>query len=145
MKPSQWITKWPAAAVVAAALGWPLMASAQEDVLVPGGPIELRVEPLKAEIAQLADVLVARVNDSDDEETSSSDYWLGVQVAALPELTKRQLALKHGLAVEDVTADSPAAKAEIKRYDILLQGRRHATECSGRPDQDRRSCARQGN
>ncbi len=64
---------------------------------------------------------MARVNDSDDEETSSSDYWLGVQVAALPELTKRQLALKHGLAVEDVTADSPAAKAEIKRYDILLK------------------------
>lgn len=125
MKTSPWIAKLPAAAAVAAALICPLTSSAQEDVLVPGGPIALRVEPLKVEGAGNLEVALAVAGDEKgdvkEEESQGSDYWLGVQVAAVPELVKRQMALKHGLAVEDVTADSPAAKAEIKRYDILLK------------------------
>jgi membrane-associated protease RseP (regulator of RpoE activity) len=50
-----------------------------------------------------------------------SDYWLGVQVAGLPEVAKKQLAIEDGLAVEDVTDGSPAAKAQITKYDILVQ------------------------
>jgi hypothetical protein len=125
MKTSQWMQQLPSAAVVAAALSSPLASSAQENVLVPGAPIALRVEPFQVEGAENLEVALAVADDvkgdAQEEEAASSEYWLGVQVAALPELAKRQLALKHGLAVEDVTADSPAAKAEIKRYDILLK------------------------
>ena len=39
----------------------------------------------------------------------------------MPELAKQQLGVDYGLAVEDVTADSPAAKAEIKPHDILVK------------------------
>src|SRR3954465_10408705 len=54
-------------------------------------------------------------------DAPTSDYWLGVQVAAVPDLAKKQLAIDDGLAVEDVTDGSPAAKAEIKKFDILVR------------------------
>src|SRR5205085_284230 len=55
------------------------------------------------------------------EETPQSEYWLGLQLAALPEIVKKQLAVEDGLTVEEVAADSPAAKAEIKKFDILVK------------------------
>jgi hypothetical protein len=61
------------------------------------------------------------VEDESDDDAPQSDYWLGLQIAALPEVAKRQLNVEHGLAVEDVLVDSPAAKAEIKKYDILVK------------------------
>lgn len=118
------ISRWVAKLLAAVVFGCPLVAASQENVLVPGGPIELRVESLKPENHQNLNVLVARLDDDkvdQEDDTPGSEYWLGLQVAALPEITKRQLAIKHGLAVEDVTAESPAARAEIKRYDILLK------------------------
>ena len=94
MKTSWWVAKLLAAVV----FGCPLAVSAQDDVLVPGGPIALRVEPLNPENHENLNVLVARLDDDKDEEAPGSEYWLGLQVAALPEITKRQLAIKHGLA-----------------------------------------------
>src|SRR5262245_32166707 len=99
----------------------PIAATAQEDVLVPGSPTEFRVEPFKTDVNAQFDVLFELANDEKDGEAPANEYWLGLQVATLPEITKRQLVINHGLAVEDVSPDSPAAKAEIRRYDILLQ------------------------
>ncbi|HEY2411669.1 MAG TPA: PDZ domain-containing protein [Pirellulaceae bacterium] len=109
-----------AAALTAAT--FPLMATGQDDVLIPGGPIELIVEQLNPPILKTFNVVLNEDDDkADNDESSATEYWLGVQVAVVPELAKRQLAIDHGLAVEDVSPDSPAAKAEIKKYDILLQ------------------------
>src|SRR5262245_41617904 len=94
--------------------------AAQQDVLIAGGPIEYTVEPLEEAAKENVDVVLALAGESADD-TPQGEYWLGVQVATVPDLAKKQLAIDDGLAVEEVTQDSPAAKAEIKRYDILVK------------------------
>jgi hypothetical protein len=49
------------------------------------------------------------------------EYWIGIGLGELPDVAKKQLSLEHGLVVEDVYPDSPAAKAEFKQHDILLK------------------------
>jgi PDZ domain len=95
-------------------------ATAQQDVLIPGGPTEFTVEPLQDAAKEKVDVLLALAGELADD-TPQSEYWLGLQVAALPEVLKKQLVLEDGLAVEEVTQESPAAKAEIKKHDILIK------------------------
>ena len=90
---------------------------AQDDVLIATGPVELNVQPLD-------DVTLTFTSGDDHaaaDDSAKSQYWLGVQLAALPEVAKEQLGVEDGLAVEEVVADSPAAKAEIKRHDILIK------------------------
>jgi hypothetical protein len=99
----------------ATALCFVFSARAQEEtktrVLVP------RTEQNdKGEFASLVEEVIEQ-----GEEAQQPDYWLGVQIAALPEVVKRQLAVEHGLTVEEVSPDSPAAKAEIKKFDILVK------------------------
>jgi hypothetical protein len=91
-----------AAALVAALAGG---ARAQEVVRLPGE----------------RDLLYVVADQAEPADEREEEYWLGVQLAALPELAKKQLGVEHGLAVEDVAPDSPAAKAEIKRFDILIK------------------------
>jgi hypothetical protein len=50
-----------------------------------------------------------------------SEYWLGIALDELPEVTKQQLGIESGLVVADIMDDSPAAKAEIKKHDILIK------------------------
>ena len=52
-----------------------------------------------------------------------SDYWLGIAFRPLGEALREQLALPEGqgLLVEQVIRETPAARAEVKRHDILLQ------------------------
>lgn len=52
-----------------------------------------------------------------------SDYWIGVQCGAVPPPLRAQLGLAEaqGLLVGHVVPDSPAAKAGIKQYDVLLK------------------------
>src|SRR5437773_140651 len=116
--------KWLACGIVGmatAAIGSAL--SGQDDVFIPGGPIESNVQPLNVLLRQPAtDVFFALVNDeAAGDEAAKSEYWLGIQITALPEVAKQQLGVDNGLAVEDVMPDSPAAKAEIKKFDILVK------------------------
>jgi PDZ domain len=105
-----------------AAVLWAGSVRAQEDVLILGGPIEFNVQPLEPTARLPADVLFVRADDEEAEkEAKRSEYWLGVQIAPLPEVAKQQLGIESGLTVEEVVPDSPAAKAEIKKYDILLK------------------------
>lgn len=47
-------------------------------------------------------------------------FQLGVQIAKLPEVVRRQMRLEQGVWVERVLPDSPAAKAGLQPHDILL-------------------------
>ncbi|NUQ61720.1 MAG: PDZ domain-containing protein [Pirellulales bacterium] len=51
-----------------------------------------------------------------------SGYWLGVQCRLVDDALRAHLGLSPlvGLVVEDVFPDSPAAKAGVKRYDVVL-------------------------
>lgn len=118
----------PSVTGLAAALVCGTIGSAQEDVLIPSAPIPYTVRLLADQppVPASSDVLVALVNANENEDESKKDsreasYWLGVQVAQLPDLAKKQLGVERGLAVGDVVADSPAAKAGIERHDILTK------------------------
>jgi membrane-associated protease RseP (regulator of RpoE activity) len=124
---------WLTCGVVGTATSWAAIATAQQDVLIPARAGEFNVQPLfLTQQPNDADVLFvvdsgqatdekATAEEKAVEEAARNEYWLGVQISALPEVVKQQLAVDHGLAVEDVLADSPAAKAEVKKFDILVK------------------------
>src|SRR6185436_405469 len=70
-------------------------------------------------IAPQADV-VLRLTEGDGEEPLVGEYWLGIMLGELPDVVRQQLNLDHGLVVGDVNAESPAAKAGVKKHDILI-------------------------
>jgi PDZ domain-containing protein len=118
------LRKWMMCAVVSAATASAgRVLTAQEDVLIPGRPIEYSVQPLnRFSTPHAGNYLFALANDEGAaDEAAKSEYWLGVQIAALPDVAKQQLGIEEGLAVEEVMPDSPAAKAEIKKFDILVK------------------------
>jgi len=55
------------------------------------------------------------------EEAPTSEYYIGIALGELPEVAKKQLKLEHGLVVDDVLPDSPAARAEFKQHDVLVR------------------------
>lgn len=57
------------------------------------------------------------------EPIKLSDYWLGLECRPVPPSLRAQLGLSEdeGLLVEQVLPDSPAAKAGIEQYDVLLK------------------------
>lgn len=73
----------------------------------------------KGVLALIADV--AQDATASGEELPSSDYYIGIALGELPEVAKTHLKLEHGLVIDDVIADSPAAKAEFKVQDILIR------------------------
>lgn len=54
---------------------------------------------------------------------TSSDYWLGLAVTPVSDSLRAQLSLPEGqgLLVENVLPGSPAAKAGIRQFDVLLK------------------------
>jgi hypothetical protein len=119
-------TNWIILAAIAAVLTLPPPVTAQDDVLIPAKNVEHRLEFQNSPVLATFDVTVNLADEetkkeSDDDQASAGEYWLGIQVAAVPEIARRQLAIDHGLGVEDVSPDSPAAKADIKKFDILTE------------------------
>lgn len=49
--------------------------------------------------------------------------WLGVDAKAVPPAVRAQLGLKegHGVLIKSITSSSPAEKAGLKRWDVVLQ------------------------
>jgi hypothetical protein len=71
-------------------------------------PLPANVVPLRVTLQETGD------------QPRPSDYWIGIALGELPALAKQQLNLEHGLVVEDVLPDSPAAKALVQQYDVLV-------------------------
>jgi hypothetical protein len=57
------------------------------------------------------------------QEVKISNYWLGLECYAADETLRSHLDLAEGvgLAIEQVMADSPAAKAGFKKHDVLVK------------------------
>ena len=64
------------------------------------------------------------VNDLDAAAVPGSDYSIGLFASRPSPALQAQLKLPKdpGLVVEGCGADSPASKAGVQRYDILLKG-----------------------
>ena len=56
-----------------------------------------------------------------DDARPLSKYWLGIQLAEVPEILRKHLNLDGGVLIEDVFTDSPAAKAGFQQHDILVR------------------------
>jgi membrane-associated protease RseP (regulator of RpoE activity) len=125
------LMKCVALAVLGSGAAWAIrVATAQQDVVNEQRPVVV----LSADdgTQAIADAPQGNRLDSSERrllgeiaqaiaEAPQSEYWLGLQIAALPEVIKKQLAVEDGLVVEEVAEDSPAAKAEIKKFDILVK------------------------
>jgi len=69
-------------------------------------------------------VVVEKIKGRDDDAAPAKDHaWLGVAIEEAPEALAEQLGLDPGvgLVVTHVSADSPAAKAGLKKNDVLVE------------------------
>ena len=69
-------------------------------------------------------VVVEKIKDRDEDAAPAKDHaWLGVAIEEAPEALAEQLGLDAGvgLVVTHVSADSPAAKAGLKKNDVLVE------------------------
>ena len=68
-------------------------------------------------------------------DSMPSKYWLGIYCSPVPPALRAHVTLpeKQGLLAMSITKDSPAAKAGIAQYDILLRA-------GGKPLADPRDC-----
>jgi len=62
-----------------------------------------------------------RVRRVEVQAVTVGKHWLGVQTMPVDEALKSHLGIEQGLLIERVLPESPAAKAELQRYDIVLQ------------------------
>ena len=58
---------------------------------------------------------------SSPQSTLTSKFWIGVTIGTIPEILEYQLPItsKEGVLIQFVVPDSPAAKAGLKRYDVI--------------------------
>ncbi len=68
---------------------------------------------------QVRQAVEERISDARGE---NSLYWIGVACEPLPEALRTQLGLseQQGVLIDDVVADSPAAQAGLKQFDVIL-------------------------
>lgn len=94
---------------------WQAVALAEENNGLEG-PI--------VQIGPAADNSLPKVDTPEADQTQEPVYWIGIRGQGVndPVLrTQLQLAEDMGVVVEDVVPDSPAAKADLRRHDIILR------------------------
>lgn len=119
--------------LVLAIVGIPLCAGGQ-DVQSQEGPAP---KPNDVQVRVLYDAAVAagQAPAQTRPETEFGKYWIGLMCAPVGNALRFQLDLPDeiGLLVEEVTEESPAMKAGLQRYDVLL-----STIAPGKPDEEAR-------
>ena len=105
-------SRFIAAFATAGLLALPTLGWAQQD-----DALRLRLPGGEPEHKWIVNFLNNEATDSGEENSR----WIGVQVTELPELLRSHLKLDHGVLVEDVLADAPAAEAGVKTHDVLLE------------------------
>jgi hypothetical protein len=117
-----WIARWAVAAGCATLMTLPALA----DEVSP------RVEVQRLVIRRDGPRLTLTAQEQPDESQRGerrreaiklSDHWLGLECFPLDAALRSHLGLAEGegLIIEQVVPDSPAAKAELKRYDVIVR------------------------
>jgi len=86
----------------------------------PAGAVQVQVQTDGGRLIQPHTV---QVLEAPAQPVARSGYWLGLGCSPAPAALRAQLGLPEdqGVVVEQVVPDSPAAKAEIKQYDVLVK------------------------
>jgi hypothetical protein len=125
---SKLFRKWIALSLVGAIV--PLASGLGQDESPPAAPavaepIEVVLQAQSPGTSQAPNVITLITDAVQEgakvEQAPTSEYYLGIALGELPEVAKKQLKLEHGLVVDEVLPDSPAAKAEFKSQDILIR------------------------
>lgn len=112
---NSWMVRLTAAAGCAAALN--CVALADDDV--PRSEVRQRLIRPGGQVARM--ILVQQADE--DRQPRASSHWLGIECFPLNGALRSQLGLAEnaGLIIEQVVPDSPAAKAELKQYDVIVK------------------------
>jgi hypothetical protein len=86
-----------------------------------GGAADKVARILRIEAAPAGEILTVQADEGQEAEDLGK-YWIGVQINDVGPAIKAQLNLEEsqGALVGEVLADSPASKADLKQYDIIL-------------------------
>jgi membrane-associated protease RseP (regulator of RpoE activity) len=98
----------------------PKQITIDEDVLILSDDAQPEKRVLRIDARPAGDsIAVLRVNASNDE---AGKHWIGVEIHDVSPALRAQLNLaeNRGVLIGRVLPDSPASKAGIKQYDILL-------------------------
>ena len=75
------------------------------------------IRPILASIPPVLAPLVVGVDGEDDGGAG----WLGVQMRPTPDPLAAQLSIKGGVMICNIVEDSPAEKAGLERYDVVVE------------------------
>jgi len=86
----------------------------------PAGAVQVQVQTNGEGLVQPH---LVQMIEAPSQPVVRSGYWLGLGCSPAPAALRAQLGLPEdlGVVVEQVVPDSPAAKAEIKQYDVLVK------------------------
>jgi hypothetical protein len=96
------------------------------DVLITAGDAEDKSERrlrINLNAQPAGDVLAVRLADeAQAQQLELGKYWIGVQINDVSQALRSQLNLEEGrgVLIGEVLPESPASKAGVKQYDILL-------------------------
>jgi membrane-associated protease RseP (regulator of RpoE activity) len=78
-------------------------------------PIQVRVAPPGVR------VIVEEDDEEDEKREQLPDFWIGVGLREPDAALLAQLKLEHGVVVNEVFPESPAAKAGLKPHDVITK------------------------
>lgn len=131
MKTNQQITLRPNRSVSIAAVvlfvgglvfGTAMAGDEQRKIVVTAGAGAEAGDQAPRPPAARDEVIIRAIETERGKQAGKEITWLGVSVEEVSEALAAQLGLKNGegLVVNYVSADSPAAKSELRKHDVLV-------------------------
>jgi len=84
------------------------------------GPVRFLITNLGDETGTVGVDEVTQADAVADEQQPPA-LWLGIHLGEVPEILRKHLRLERGVLAQDVSPDSPAAKAGVESDDVLLE------------------------